>query len=588
MTLIAGIVSRRPDLPLPQAVCDTIRKTISRDPRDEIMVFEDKRAYFVQVDIKAFGKPSHKTADDGSLTLFTGEAFLADENQRDSSEDLDSIHDELKSQNFNVLQQADGTFSAVHYEPEIGTIDLITDKLGLRPLYFWIDKDYLIFASALRILEGINEVPKRMDLRAVTQIVGLGYALGERTPYADIYVLRAAEILTVTDSQVLRRKFWRWDGIEPAMASEGALLDELYHRFNGAVARRLGNDKTTAAYLSGGLDSRCIVAALRDKSVRVHTFNFARARTQDQAFASQFANQIGSIHQEIPKKAGDLVPDYSSLMSNSWAATNGNSFFPSEHPAIVWSGEGGSVALGHVHLTEKIVDLMREGRVDEAITEHLERESAQVSLRLFRTEISEQLSSSIHHDIREELKNYDCRDAARNFYLYLLLNDQHRKLANHFENIDLHRLELQLPFFDSSFLELIVSIPIDICLRHKLYIKWLALFQPTVTAVPWQVYPGHEPCPVPIPEEIDYQWSRKYQSAEHAARKQNVMKQASELLHSADFPNEILSKRVLRVASWIHATGLRDYQYLIGPAHTYHEYYHRCGRRYVFEPHEAD
>jgi hypothetical protein len=102
-----------------------------------------------------------------------------------------------------------------------------------------------------------------------------------------------------------------------------------------------------------------------------------------------------------------------------------------------------------------------------------------------------------------------------------------------------------------------------------------------VTSVPWQVYPGHQSCPVPVPDGLDYQWADKYQSAEHAARKRRVMKQASELLRSAEFPREILNKNNLRLASWLHATGLRDYQYLIGPAHTYNTYWQKCGGKYV-------
>ncbi len=584
MTLIAGIFSRKKDRCAPASVCETLRRTISRDPRDEKIVFEDKRSFFVKVDINAYGESSHTIGQDSAVTMVTGEPLLdtdSDEKRHSREKDVDLIHDAFSRRDVSILQKANGVFSAVHYQPGIGTVDLIADKLGLRPLYFWINDEYLIFASALRILEEIAEIPKTMDVRAVTQMVGLGYPLDDRTPYADIHMLCGSEVVTVTETDVSRQKYWHWDEIEPSSDTEDELLSKLYHRFNGAVSRRIRNDKTTAAYLSGGLDSRCIVAALRDKKARVHTFNFARPHTQDQAFGLQFAAEIGSVHEEVPKKAGDLVPDYSSLMSEAWSALNSRNDSPAERPAIVWSGEGGSVALGHVHLTEEIVGLMRAGRIDEVIDEHLRRESAHVSPKIFRTELSEKVVRSIKEGIKEELSNFNCHDPARNFYLHLLLNDQHRKLVGHFENIDLHRLEFQLPFFDSSFLALIASIPLDLCLRHKFYVKWLSLFPPAVTAVPWQVYPGHQSCPVPVSDGLDYQWAAKYQSAEHSARKRRVIRQASELLNAADFPKELLNRRNLRLASLIHATGLRDYQYLIGPAWTYHSYWQKCGGRYV-------
>jgi asparagine synthase (glutamine-hydrolysing) len=580
MTLFAGIFSRKQGRSVPRSVCDTLHETISRDPHDERVVFEDQRSFFVKVDFGSFGGPSYKAEQNVSLTLLAGEPLLDYDHEvkcHDREKDLATIHAALSRSKFSILQKANGVFSAVNYQPDTGTVRLIVDKLGLRPLYFYIDDEYLIFASALRILEEISEIPKRMDVRAVTQMVGLGYALGERTPYADIRMLRAAEIVTISESDVSHQKYWHWDKIEPSSATEEDLLSELYRSFDYAVARRINLDKTTAAYLSGGLDSRCIVATLRSQNVRVHTFNFARPNTQDQVFGHQFASEIGATHKEMAKKAGDLMPDYSSLMAEAWATTNTSV----EHPSIVWSGEGGSVALGHVHITEEIVELMREGRIDEAINEHLRRESAQVSPKIFLSHVSDDLVRSVKEEIKTELGVLNCQDPARAFYLYLLLNDQHRKLANHFENIDQHRLEFQLPFFDSAFLELIALIPIDLCLRHRLYVKWLSLFPSAVTLVPWQVYPGHQPCPVPIPNGLDYQWSANYQMTEHTARKRRIMQQASELLHSGNFPKEILNKNNLRLASWVHATGFRDYQYLIGPAHTYIVYWQKCNGKFV-------
>jgi len=161
-------------------------------------------------------------------------------------------------------------------------------------------------------------------------------------------------------------------------------------------------------------------------------------------------------------------------------------------------------------------------------------------------------------------------------------NDQRRKLISHFENIDLHRLEFQLPFFDGRFLESVIATPLDLCLRHKFYVKWLSRFIPEVTAVPWQAYPGHEPCPLETPVGLAYQWNERYQANENAPKKRWAMRQAFELLGSVDFPSRILSKRNLRLAALIHLTGWRDYQYAIEAAQTYHIYAKKCGGEFTF------
>lgn len=586
MTLFAGIFSRQEQHPLPESVCQTLKKTISRNADDEVAEFKDERSYFVKVDTGAFGEQGF-SVEGGALSLLAGEPLLnlRDDNSWQSRHsDLALIHNACMRGETDVLRKAQGVFALVHYEPQTATLQLIADKLGLRPLYYWMDERYVVFASALRILESLAEIPKRMDVRAVTEMVGLDFALADRTPYAGISLLKAAEVVSITGREVSKRHYWRWDEIATSQQPESELLQELYAHFETAVARRNRNDTTTVAYLSGGLDSRCVVAALHSQHARVHTFNFARPDTQDQILGRDFARRVEAIHEEVPKEAGDHVPDYSSIMARVWAASERRREWPAERPSLIWSGEGGSVALGHVHLGREIVELMRAGRADEAIHEYLRREQVYIPPKLFRAEVFQSLAEVLNEGIREELKQLHGADGGRNFHLFLMLNDQRRKLSRHFENIDLHRLEFQLPFFDSDFLSAIIALPLELCLGHKFYTKWLACFHPSVTAVAWQAYPGHEPCPLPVPQGLAYQWDAKYQSTEHQTQKRRISKQVAELLKSTDFPHPLLSKNNLRLAAIIHSTGWRDYDYMIKAACTYHAYWKRCAGEYALPP----
>ena len=442
MTLIAGIFSRN-DRPLADSACASLRQTISRNPTDEVEIFRDHRSCFAKVDIGAFREPGFFQDENGALSLLAGEPLLRDREtsaRANRLQDLTVIHEQCLENNSNILREADGTFCIVHYQPQTGTLSLIADKLGIRPLYFWMDDNLVVFASALRILEKLSFVPKKMDLRAVTEIVALGKPLADRTPYTGIFLLKSAEIVQITDKETSRSCYWRWDEIKTESDSEPSRLATVYDRFQAAVKRRNRDDRATAAYLSGGLDSRCVVAALCDSGARVRTVNFARPGTQDYYFGNDFAEKIGSIHQSIPKERGDSVPDYSSLMAKALGKSNYDQH-PAERPRLVWSGEGGSVLLGHVHLSESLVELMRAGKIDRAIEEYLQQEQIDLPLKLFRPQILENVRDVIRQGIHEELDQLHAEDAGRNFYLFLVHNDQRRKLMGHFENIDLHRLE---------------------------------------------------------------------------------------------------------------------------------------------------
>lgn len=588
MTMIAGILSRR-DRPLPDLACANLAQSMSRNPADEVKTFRDRTSFFAKIDIGVFGEPGYYVDSSGAFSLLAGEPLLAKCASTpclSRLQDLTAIHEQGLENNWDVLRAADGTFSLVQYQPESGTLALVADKLGIRPLYYWFDDDLIVFASTLRILEECPLVPKKMDLRAVTEMVGLGYALADRTPYAGISLLKAAEVLQVTKGKVSRHCYWRWDEIEVSTKPEPARLAAVYDRFQTAVKRRIKDDKATTSYLSGGLDSRCVVAALGQSGVLMHTVNFARPGTQDYYCGNQFAERIESTHQSLPKEEGDHVPDLSLLMARALEKfkekSNHGGPFAAERPRLVWSGEGGSVMLGHVHLSESIIELMRAGNVDGAIEAYLDREQIHVPSKLFRAHILENTRDVIKQGIREELDQLHAADPGQNFYLYLALNDQRRKLTSHFENIDQHRLEFQLPFFDGRFVSSILGTQLDWCIRHKFYVKWLSQFPPAVTAVPWQAYPGHEPCPLPAPPELGYQWDDSYHLIEDASQNQRVVKQASDLLRAADFPNKILNRRNLRLAAWIHARGWRDYRYTFVAAETYYNYAKKCGGEFTF------
>lgn len=573
MTLIAGIFNRH-NRPLPDSACAGLRQAISRNPSDEVEIFSDQRSCFAKVDIGAFGQPGCYRDANGALSLLAGEALLGDIGiSSNRLQDLTTIHEQALKANWNGLRGVHGTFCLMHYQPQAGALYLVADKVGVRPLYFWLNDELVVFASALRILEDLSFVPKRMDLRAVTEIVALGTPLADRTPYADIFLLKPAEIVEITDEGISRSSFWRWDEIKTEIDSEPRRLATVHDRFQSAIKRRNRNDQATAAYLSGGLDSRCIVAALCHQKVRAHTVNFARPGTQDFYLGNEFAEKIGSIHQSIPKEKGDSVPDYSSLMARALAKSDHGSI---DRPQLVWSGEGGSVLLGSIHLSEAIVELMRAGKIDQAIDEFVQIEQADVPVKLLQPQVLAGVRDVIRQGLREELNHLHAEDPGRNFYIFLAQNDQRRKLMAHFENIDLHRLEFQLPFFDGDFLASVIATPLDWCLNHRFYNKWLSLLPGAVTLVPWQAYPGHEPCPLPIPAELSYQWDEDYQAREQAAKRRRMVERASLLLRDGDFPNRILDKRKLRVAAWIHSTGWRDYRYAIEAAETYSRYSAIC------------
>jgi asparagine synthase (glutamine-hydrolysing) len=579
MTLIAGILKRRKGVKVSPSDCEELRNAISRKRDDAVTIFEDESIFMAKVDVGAYGHPAFKVSPRGSVSMLAGEPLMsrdASRVEKGRDADLGLLHQCWDQGNWTVLSKTNGVFCAAHYVPTSSALTLIADKLGIRPLYYWIDGEQVVFASALRILEALSFLPKSIDLRGVTEMVGLGYALEKRTPYAGVKLLAAGEFLTFSGASVSSQRYWNWDSASIQDSSEEERMELLHQHFKNAVEERLRGDVVTVSFLSGGLDSRCIVAALREQGTTVYTFNFGFPGAQDQLFAATFSRISGTVHFERGMPAGDAR--WSMMLSDEWNAVQGRISQLPEHPQLVWSGDGGSVGLGHVYLTRRVVDLMREGKVDAAINSFLADQRMAVPTRLFRPHIATRLRPLLLAGIREELESIQCQDRGRAFHLFLMLNDQRRHLSNHFEDIDLHRLEFHLPFFDSQFLSTVMTFPVDESLNHGTYAKWLKSWPTFVTAVPWQTYPGHIPCSLPVPKNAAYQWSEsKLYRANRRARKQTLIRETCKLLVSRTFPTSIMKRSALCTAAFLCWLGIGDYGYVLNAAGIYSRFWSADG-----------
>jgi asparagine synthase (glutamine-hydrolysing) len=573
MTILAGIFSRDPLVHIPDSACDALRRNISRNPDDRPIEFRDALAFLVKVDIGAFGRPAHRVSPTGSFAMLAGEPLLTCEGPTGQERDahLAYLQTSLDAGNFEGLRSASGTFCAAYYDPRTNTAQLIADRLGLRPLYYTVVDDFVYFSSALRIFEAVHEIPKKMDVFSVAEITGFGYPFGGGTPYAAIKMVQPCEIVTVRGTNLKSSRYFRWDSISPSHATEEEALKETFEKFRSAVRRRLRGDKTTLAYLSGGLDSRCTVAAIRAEGAHVRTFNFSLANTQDQVFGLEFAKAIGAVHNEVPTEPDP--PNWSTIMADALRASPHVETQMPERPNLVWSGEGGSVGLGHVYLSPEIVSLLRQDNLSGAVDVFLRQQDKIIQTRILNPELARQFDGYLHSRLCSELAAIDYPDRLRALYIFLILNGPRRHMEGHFDTVDQHRIEFQMPFNDSEFLEHVTAMAIEPFLYHEFYVKWLAFFDPAVRTVPWQAYPGHVPCPIPIRDNLPDQWNASAASSHVSALESDILERSSAMLSDGRFPHPVLRKSYLRLMWWAWKLKLGNYAYALKIALRYHHYW---------------
>lgn len=563
MTIFAGAFCLQADH-LPPSLKASLRLHLRSKNNDlgTLHVNDQERFFLVKWDSGAFAEPAWRVTPDGSVCALAGDPLLIGDGQRLSREEqLTRIAPNASPLQDSKLAQCRGSFALAYFSADQNKLHLATDALGLRSIYYVLQDGYLVFATALRVLEETLEVRKKLSLRGMAELSAFSFPLAERTPYENVMILRECESLTAGSSGVQLHNYYDWSIPEVAPNNPVDAAAQLYATFREAVAIRLGDDKRVYSFLSGGMDSRTIVSTLIEMDQQVEALNFSSDASQDQIYAQQFAIEAGASCR-LHCLAGGNFPNFSYLALSAKTELEQREPTSVTRPQFIWSGDGGSVGLGHVYMDEVMLDLGERGDVEGAVRHYLKFNKIAFSSQVMDSSIRERLPKMLFESVMAEVNRYPRGDIGRRIYLFLLFNDQRRHLFKHFETIDQHGLELLTPFFDAKFLRAIAATPSRWGVMHKLYAQFFEHLPPFALRSPWQTYPGHQPCPIPSEKNLSYQWERSAKPINDGLVKRGKL--ALELLRTyRSMQPHLFSKSRIWLAALSHTLGLRDCNHIL-------------------------
>lgn len=566
MTIVAGLMSRN-GRPIPKGLRDALISVMSRNPHDSVRTYGGDYWLIAKIDIGALGGEACFSTPGGPAFVLAGEMLVRDkgfDTCLDREVESKAVFEELCNGDVSSLQCVSGQFCAAMFLPADHRLILVSDKLGLRPVYYTVNREIAAFASALRVLEVLGLGTDELDLRGAYEASTFGYPLNSRTCYSHIHTIAPAEVVHITRDAETHAPYFHWDELELRQSHEDSLVPELVHAFEDGVKRRSHGDKRTISFLSGGLDSRAIVAALRKQKITVYSVNFAPPGSQDRAFGALAAGVLGSVHHvlDVPRSTSRDI--YRKQQIKAWIESTPWLDQKPERPYCIWSGDGGSVALGHVYVDQHAARAFDNGDMEQGIQEFLRYNRILGGGNSAMTPAFRNQCQGWHiHGIREEIEFLQRKLDGRSLHLFLMLNDQRRHLADHFENIDVDRFEFQLPFFDSHFLELILREPVSPFLRHVLYHKWIRTLSPDAASVPWQVYPTHEPCPVSSDAHLRYQWGDYYGRRENRRIARRMAIRALGDLFAPNLPRHLIRRSHYGAAILLSLAGVTGLGHII-------------------------
>jgi asparagine synthase (glutamine-hydrolysing) len=309
------------------------------------------------IDLVTGRQPIHN--EDGAIQIvFNGEIYnylelkegLLDKgHQFYTRTDTEVIVHAYEEYGTDCVNHLEGVFAFAIWDVSQKRLFLARDRLGIKPLYYYVSGDKFVFASELKAILEYGGAKRDVDLSALNEFFTYRYVPSQRTLIRGIYKLLPGHTLTLKDGKIETSQYWDVDE-DITDEPEEYYIERLRELLRKSVKQRLMSEVPLGVYLSGGLDSTCVVALMNEMTDRIKTFSVGfGAEGEDELEYARFVSRyFGTDHHEINigEKDLGLLPEMVWHMDEpvgdaATLPTYVLSSFAKKEVTVVLAGEGG-------------------------------------------------------------------------------------------------------------------------------------------------------------------------------------------------------------------------------------------------------
>lgn len=292
---------------------------------------------------------------------------------RSDSEVILHLYEELGP---DCVRRLNGIFAFALWDDRRHELVLARDHFGVKPLYWWSDGRRLAAASEVGALLASGLVSPAVDAVALDHFLTWRFVPSPRTLFGGISKLPPASYLVAGEDGVRVTSYREAPGPPLADATPRELAAAFSDRFEQAVERQMMSDVPYGAFLSGGIDSAAVSAAMArasDAPVKTFTIGFpgAGGELDERAAAAATAGALGTEHRAVAMSEADFPALLAACVRRledpcgtpSAPALLEVSRFTSEHVKVVLSGQGADEPLGGYQRHQAAASLGLAGRL---------------------------------------------------------------------------------------------------------------------------------------------------------------------------------------------------------------------------------
>ena len=364
-----------------------------------------------------------------------------------------------------VCAQIDGYFAGVIYDQKARTIHLISDRYGLKPIFIWKDNQNFAWASELKAFLSFSSFLPKIRKNALSCFMDLGHMMGDITWFENVEMLSASTILSynLNNKTMKKKRYWTWEQIKPQNINFEEASKKLGRLLKKAVNKRIKPGEKIGISLSGGLDSRSIIASIDTKAQAITAYTFGKSECQDVVIAKQVTKLKGCSHKIF------------NLNFENWLDGRFTG---------VWKTDG-MLSLLHMHASDthkevkKNTDINLNGFAGDLVcgASWIINYGKRISKNTAESKFSKHIS--LDH-IEQSFFNIENEDP---YYL----NNRVRRFTNLGTEEVSKTIEQRKPFMDNDLIEFMYSLPDEYRFQSKLYNNsLLKAFPEFFNNIPWQ------------------------------------------------------------------------------------------------------
>lgn len=434
------------------------------------------------------------------LILFHGELY----DKSGSLTDPEYVLKKYEEKGDHCASELNGIFHFIIFDRLLNTIKLFSDKFGLQPLYYAHTSDGFFLGGEIKAILVNKSVSKQPDYHTFGDFLRFGHPLGQKTLFQEIKQVGPGEVLTfhLNDNKYSIEKYWKLDDLfsENGNYNSSLSIHQVVEQLIHSIDARSGGLNHIGLSLSGGLDSRGILAGLKNRAKGIRSYTLGLPGCSDQKLAERMSLIAGTKHEFITLD-DRYIEDFEQMALKMIYLSDGL-YHPRESTEILaleyfkrcdfkilLRGHGGEIAkaaLAHpVMVNQKVISCSNSDEILSVIFNMANLVIRDIDMdKLYSPDYREIMKNGPEKSLKQSCGEISTHIAPADVCIYYYINEHIRRQVVSSLEIFKTQIETRMPYVDETYIRQLLKLPLQSRYDGQIHFELIKKCMPQLVKIP--------------------------------------------------------------------------------------------------------